>query len=107
MTAANANIDNTSGLIQGAQGVTLSAANIVNSQTHHDGAGIQGGSLSLSAQDLDNRNGALLADNDLSLLLSGTLDNGSGLVSAQGNLQAQAQQIVNRAGDLKRATTSA
>jgi len=101
IAAANAKIDNTSGLIQGAQGVTLSAANIVNSQTHHDGAGIQGGSLSLSAQDLDNRNGALLADSDLSLLLSGTLDNGSGLVSAQGNLQAQAQQIVNRAGDIE------
>ncbi|WWL08368.1 hemagglutinin repeat-containing protein [Erwinia aphidicola] len=85
--------------------MTLSAADIVNSQTRRDGAGIQGSSLSLRAQNLDNRDGALLADNDLSLFLSGTLDNGSGLVSAQGNLQAQAQQIANRSGNLEAGNT--
>ena len=105
LTAASASIDNTGGLIQGAQAVTLSAADIVNSQTRRDGAGIQGSSLSLRAQNLDNRDGALLADNDLSLFLSGTLDNGSGLVSAQGNLQAQAQQIANRSGNLEAGNT--
>ncbi|WWJ86537.1 hemagglutinin repeat-containing protein [Erwinia aphidicola] len=105
LTAASASIDNTGGLLQGAQAVTLSAADIVNSQTRRDGAGIQGSSLSLRAQNLDNRDGALLADNDLSLFLSGTLDNGSGLVSAQGNLQAQAQQIANRSGNLEAGNT--
>ncbi|WP_051916724.1 MULTISPECIES: hemagglutinin repeat-containing protein [unclassified Serratia (in: enterobacteria)] len=101
LSAVQSVIDNGAGLIQGALNVTLNAASILNQNTLDAASGIQGGSLTLNAQDVDNSQGALRVDNALTLNLSGNLNNTSGLLSAQNSLHTQAQQITNSAGAME------
>ncbi|MGL5423329.1 MAG: filamentous hemagglutinin N-terminal domain-containing protein, partial [Serratia fonticola] len=101
LNAAQSVIDNGTGLIQGALNVTLNAASIFNQNTLDAQHGIQGGSLTLNAVDVDNSQGALRVDNALMLNLSGSLNNTSGLLSAQNSLHTQAQQITNSAGAME------
>jgi filamentous hemagglutinin len=101
LNAAQAVIDNGAGLIQGALNVTLNAATILNQNTLDAQRGIQGGSLTLNAQDVDNSEGALRVDDALTLNLSGNLNNTSGLLSAQNSLYIQAQQVINSAGAME------
>ncbi|AYU97689.1 filamentous hemagglutinin N-terminal domain-containing protein (plasmid) [Enterobacter cloacae] len=101
LNAVQSVIDNRAGLIQGALKVTLNAATILNQNTLGAQNGIQGGSLTLSAQDVDNSQGALRVDDALTLNLSGSLNNTSGLLSAQNSLHTQAQQVTNRAGAME------
>lgn len=101
LNAAQAVIDNGTGLIQGALTVTLNAATILNQHTLGTESGIQGGSLTLNAVDVDNSQGAMRVDDTLALNLSGSLNNSAGLLSAQDSLQTQAQQITNSAGAME------
>ncbi|MHA7844766.1 hemagglutinin repeat-containing protein [Serratia sp. D1N4] len=101
LNAAQSVIDNGAGLIQGALNVTLNAANIFNQNTLDAQHGIQGGSLTLNAVDVDNSQGALRVDDALTLNLSGSLNNSAGLLSAQNSLHTQAQQITNSAGAME------
>ncbi|UAN24660.1 hemagglutinin repeat-containing protein (plasmid) [Enterobacter sp. JBIWA003] len=101
LNAVQSVIDNRAGLIQGALKVTLNAATILNQNTLGAQNGIQGGSLTLSAQDVDNSQGALRVDDALTLNLSGSLNNTSGLLSAQNSLHTLAQQVTNRAGAME------
>jgi filamentous hemagglutinin len=101
LNAAQAVIDNGTGLIQGALTVTLNAATILNQHTLGTESGIQGGSLTLNAVDVDNSQGAMRVDDTLTLNLSGSLNNSAGLLSAQDSLQTQAQQITNSAGAME------
>jgi filamentous hemagglutinin len=101
LNAAQSVIDNGAGLIQGALNVTLNAATILNQNTLGATSGIQGGSLTLNAVDVDNSQGALRVDDALTLNLSGSLNNTSGLLSAQNSLHTQAQQVTNSAGAME------
>ena len=101
LNAVQSVIDNGTGLIQGARDVILNAATILNQNTLDAQRGIQGGSLTLNAQDVDNSQGALRVDDALTLNLSGNLNNSAGLLSAQNRLQTQAQQITNSAGSME------
>ncbi|HEY4468769.1 MAG TPA: hemagglutinin repeat-containing protein [Klebsiella sp.] len=101
LNAVQSVIDNGAGLIQGALNVTLNAATILNQNTLGAASGIQGGSLTLNAQDVDNSQGALRVDDALTLNLSGNLNNTSGLLSAQNSLHTQAQQVTNSAGAME------
>ena len=101
LSAVQSVIDNGAGLIQGALNVTLNAASILNQNTLDAASGIQGGSLTLNAQDVDNSQGALRVDDALTLNLSGNLNNSAGLLSAQNSLYTQAQQITNSAGSME------
>jgi filamentous hemagglutinin len=101
LNVAQSVIDNGAGLIQGALNVTLNAATLLNQNTLDAQRGIQGGSLTLNAQDVDNSQGALRVDDALTLNLSGSLNNSAGLLSAQNSLHTQARQVTNSAGAME------
>ncbi|MEY8772366.1 hemagglutinin repeat-containing protein [Erwinia sp. ACCC 02193] len=104
LSAAQSVIDNGAGLIHGAANVTLNAAQALNQNTRAVSLGIQGSTVTLNATDLDNSNGQILADDGLNLNLGGELNNSTGLLSSQNSLNAQAQQIINSAGDIEAGT---
>ncbi|MGJ0481060.1 hemagglutinin repeat-containing protein [Pantoea agglomerans] len=101
LSAAQSMIDNGAGLIHGAANVTLKAVQVLNQSTRTAGLGIYGNTLTLNATNLDNSHGQVLADNGLNLNLGGELNNSTGLLSSQNNLNAQAQHIINSAGDIE------
>jgi filamentous haemagglutinin family N-terminal domain len=101
LSAAQSVIDNGAGLIHGAANVTLNAVQVLNQNTRAAGLGIQGNTLTLNGTNLDNSNGQMLADDGLNLNLGGVLNNSTGLLSSQNNLDGQAQQIINSAGDIE------
>jgi filamentous hemagglutinin len=101
LSAAQSVIDNGAGLIHGAANVTLNAVQVLNQNTRAAGLGIQGNTLTLNGTDLDNSNGQMLADGGLNLNLGGVFNNSTGLLSSQNNLDAQAQQIINSAGNIE------
>ncbi|MET0322445.1 MAG: hemagglutinin repeat-containing protein, partial [Duganella sp.] len=103
LQAGAAAIDNSAGLIRSGATVTLGAASIVNTGTQTAGLGIEGRDVSLSAGMIDNRQGGLRADNNLSIRSSGQLNNASGLVSANNGVMvsddsANRQLMIANAG---------
>ncbi|MBQ0917973.1 filamentous hemagglutinin N-terminal domain-containing protein [Hydrogenophaga aromaticivorans] len=74
------------GLIAASGALVLRGGALNNSQTAGASQGIQAQSVSLYLHSLDNRNGALLAQNQLAVSASGTLDNAGGLLSSTGTL---------------------
>ncbi len=76
---------NQGGLIYGGQTLTLrGGSRIDNSHTAGQGQGLQGGQVSLTATQLDNRSGQVLASGDLALTVGQSLDNASGQLGAAG-----------------------
>ena len=76
-------IDNTGSLIRAAGQASLTAGQLVNAATPDgSGLGIEGRSLRIQTTDLDNRHGALRANDNLAVLASGSVDNSGGLMSA-------------------------
>lgn len=75
-------IDNTGSLIRAGSQATLAAGRVINVATQDGSRGIEGRSLQIRAADIDNRDGALRADESLAIVASGVLDNRRGLISA-------------------------
>lgn len=92
-------VDNSQGgLIAASGALDLRGGAVNNSQTAGASQGIQAQSATLDVHSLDNRNGALLAQNQLAVSASGTLDNTGGLLSSTGTLsitdpQAEANPV--------------
>ncbi|MCT8345527.1 adhesin, partial [Photorhabdus kleinii] len=86
--------DNTGGLIRGGQQLTLSAAHLINRDTAQTDKGLEAQNLTVNAQQVDNRQGALRAADRLQANISQTLNNTQGLVSAgkQLTINREAQQ---------------
>jgi filamentous hemagglutinin len=103
LNAAHAVIDNTTGLILGAQQVLMRASQVINQDTHSDdqSSGIQGGDIEISADSLDNQHGDILANGDASLALTGQLDNSNGLITAMARARLQADSLINSLGDIE------
>ena len=80
-------VDNRDGLLRSAGQLSLQTAQVDNRATAVTDKGIEAQSLLLRADALDNREGALRADQAIDLGLAGTLDNDKGLVSAGGELR--------------------
>ncbi|MCH7344727.1 hemagglutinin repeat-containing protein [Pelomonas sp. CA6] len=99
---------NQGGLIYGGQSTDLgSAGNIDNRDTRASDLGIQGGSIQISSQNLDNTQGQILANQALTLTVSQSLLNDRGQLSSQGRLviqegagqpQASTLQVSNATG---------
>ena len=89
--------DNQNG-VAAAGGAFVANAGAVNNRFGH----IQGSSLQLNAQSLNNSQGALLntagGASTMALSIAGDLNNQQGLISAQGNLTLEAQTLNNNAG---------
>ncbi|ETS33333.1 filamentous hemagglutinin family [Photorhabdus khanii NC19] len=98
--------DNTGGLIRGGQQLTLNTAHLINRDTAQADNGVEAQNLTVNAQQVDNRQGALRAANHLQANISQSLDNTRGLVSAgkQLTVKSEAQQphlrINNQQGTL-------
>ncbi|OWQ83197.1 hypothetical protein CDN98_23410, partial [Roseateles terrae] len=80
-----AQILNQGGLLYGGQTLTVTSGSVINnSGTTGSAQGLQGGNVTLTAQQLDNRAGQVLASGDLRLTLSQSLDNRGGQLGASG-----------------------
>ncbi|MBJ9977590.1 hemagglutinin repeat-containing protein [Pseudomonas sp. S75] len=80
-------LDNRDGLLRSAGQLSVQTASLDNRSTAATGKGIEGQSLLLRADALDNGNGALRADQGIDLGVAGTLNNDQGLISAGGELR--------------------
>ena len=81
-TGPGSRIDNHGQLIRAVGDVTVSADHISNADTLGSDQGIDGRSVSITARDIDNRAGAMRADQALTLTGAGHLDNQNGLLSS-------------------------
>ena len=82
-------INNTNGLIRSAATTSLSAGTVTNSDTSATGLGIEGLDVSLSTMTLRNDDGAIRADNNITVTRAGTVNNSAGLMSAGNTLTLQ------------------
>jgi len=80
--AISGTLDNTASLIRAGQGVTLTAAQVINRNTRGTDQGIEGKTLAVTAAQITNTTGALRADQALTLTSAGTVDNTGGLISS-------------------------
>ncbi|YCI27666.1 hemagglutinin repeat-containing protein [Erwinia sp. PK3-005] len=96
-------LDNRAGLVRGGKTLQLSAPEILNRDTRQGESGIEANALALTAQRLDNGNGALRATQNLTASVNGALNNHGGLTSSAGTFDlhdaAHGQQLaVNNQG---------
>ncbi|WP_238922500.1 two-partner secretion domain-containing protein [Achromobacter ruhlandii] len=99
--------DNNAGLMAAGDGLTVSAARILNRDTQGAQAnkplGLQGDSVALSANRVDNTAGAIVADTHVGILGAGTdsvLDNTRGTVTAGGGIEVGVNRALNPLGTL-------
>ncbi|EJI2013126.1 hemagglutinin repeat-containing protein [Salmonella enterica] len=99
-------LDNAWGLVRAGRALDITAAQVINRDTHTPGKGIEAASLTMSTQTLDNTRGALRAASALTATVRQALENVAGLVSSGGTLtvqdavQGQALSINNQQGTL-------
>ncbi|QWP74826.1 hemagglutinin repeat-containing protein [Lysobacter sp. K5869] len=103
-------IDNTGALIRSLGIASLQAGSVINAATQGAGQGIEGRDVIVVASALDNRNGAIRADRNATLVGGGRIDNGGGLMSAGDTLAildpnraipgAKTLELVNTGGTL-------
>ncbi len=99
--------DNNAGLMAAGDGLTVSAARILNRDTQGAQAnrplGLQGDSVALSANRVDNTAGAIVADTHVGILGAGmdsVLDNTRGTVTAGGGIEVAVNRALNPLGTL-------
>jgi len=100
-------LDNSGGLIRTGADLLLTAAQIDNAGTQGLDQGIGGRTLTLTADQLGNQGGSIIADQALTLTGSGVVNNQSGKISAgtqllltDRNLAAKTQTVSNQGGTL-------
>ncbi|GBG57802.1 toxin CdiA [Sporomusaceae bacterium FL31] len=79
-------LNNQDSLIRSSQNLTIGANAIKNNSTQSNNQGLEGQSVSLTASLIDNRQGAVRADNVLTLTSNGQVQNNQGLISSGKNL---------------------
>ncbi len=80
-------INNTGSLIRTGQGLSLTANSVNNSNTQGIDQGVEGQSLTINANQIDNTSGALRADQILTLTSGGNIYNSNGLISSAHTVQ--------------------
>ena len=84
--SASNSIDNTSGLLQADGNVVLTANTLTNDNTKNKDQGIEGSAVSINADTISNRSGAMRTDTLLDIAAGKALDNTSGLLSSAGKV---------------------
>ncbi|HEX6591602.1 MAG TPA: filamentous hemagglutinin N-terminal domain-containing protein, partial [Moraxellaceae bacterium] len=82
-------IDNRDSLLYAGATLAITAGTLLNNNTLGDARGLQGRTLNLQLDTLDNTQGALRASDKLSVTSHGDINNSAGLMSAQGDLLLQ------------------
>jgi filamentous hemagglutinin len=86
---STATLDNTQGLVRSGKTLTVNTNSIINRDTAHENAGLEGQSVSLNAAALDNVDGAVRSNKKMVISGIATLDNTRGLLSAGGELNVK------------------
>ncbi|MBB1073424.1 hemagglutinin repeat-containing protein [Rhodoferax sp. 4810] len=82
-------LDNTASLVRSGQTLTVNASRITNTNTQAADQGLEAKSVNLGANDIDNSQGAIRANNEVTLSSSGSVGNSQGLISAGNTLKVQ------------------
>ena len=82
-TLGNGQLDNTGGLLRSNQALNISAGTITNRTTQGTQQGLEGNSVTLSANVIANDDGAIRAAQGITLNSGGSLDNTRGLISGE------------------------
>ncbi|MEX3956601.1 hemagglutinin repeat-containing protein [Trinickia sp. EG282A] len=100
-------VDNSASLMRSGAALTIGAGSLINRGTHGNDRGVEAQSISVTADAIDNRSGAVRADTSLSLTGSGTIDNTGGLISSaqsvhvrDRDLTQKTQRVINKGGTL-------
>ncbi|TPW39313.1 filamentous hemagglutinin N-terminal domain-containing protein, partial [Mixta tenebrionis] len=75
-------LNNHEGLIRSGAVATVTAQKIDNSSTQGENQGIEGQTLTVTSDSLHNQNGSLLANNSLTIIANGLVNNVRGVISA-------------------------
>lgn len=89
-------LDNTSGLMRSDRTLSLIADRVINVDTQASDRGLEGRVIGLNASHIDNRRGAMRADDALTVTGTGYLDNTQGLISAGGFVALQDANTVGK-----------
>lgn len=90
-------INNQSGSIQAAQALKVDTAQLDNQA----GQLISGTDISIHATQLNNQSGTIYSKNQLDVNVTGTADNSAGTLAAEQNLNLNAQNLLNTAGQIR------
>ncbi|QIK15143.1 filamentous hemagglutinin N-terminal domain-containing protein [Leclercia sp. 29361] len=103
LDSARGTVDNVSGLIRSGKSVTLTALHFANQNTLRENQGLEGQSLALNTDSLDNQRGSILANNTLSMDNSGVLNNSAGVLASGETLDLSGNglNLLNAGGTLK------
>ena len=82
-------LNNTGGLVRSGQTVSIDANTITNVNTQGVNQGIEGQSIHLSAQQINNQQGAIRADDVLHIISGGGINNTQGMISSGKTLTLQ------------------
>lgn len=103
LDSARGTVDNVSGLIRSGKSVTLTALHFANQNTLGENQGLEGQSLALNTDSLDNQRGSILANNTLDIDNSGVLNNSAGVLASGETLDLSGNglDLLNAGGTLK------
>lgn len=90
-------INNQSGNIQSGQALNIQSPNLNNK----NGQLISGADSQLNVSDLNNQVGTIYSKTKLDVSVSATADNSAGIIAAEQNLNLNAQQLLNDAGQIR------
>ncbi|MEN5209187.1 filamentous hemagglutinin N-terminal domain-containing protein [Stenotrophomonas terrae] len=95
-------LDNQAGLVAANGTLVLNAGSVDNRSTAvaDQALGLQAGTMQLTTQSLDNRQGQVIADGNATLTLTAGLNNAGGQVSTGNRLDISADTVLNTAGTL-------
>lgn len=99
-------VDNTAGLLRSAGSLIVNSGALINDQTTGQDQGLQANAMVLNPASLSNRQGQIVANQDVVVTTGGVVDNTQGIISAANNLTLQdlaatkTQAITNTAGQL-------
>ena len=100
-------LDNSGGLVRSGNRLVVGTRELLNGDTQGNNQGVEGHSVDVTADTIDNRSGAMRADTLLSLTGAGAVDNSAGLISSgrvvkiqDRDLASKSQRVTNTAGTL-------
>ena len=90
-------INNQSGSIQSAQALNIQSPHLENK----NGQLVSGTESQINVAQLNNQAGTIYSKKQLDVTVSGTADNSAGMIAAEQNLNLNAQQLLNDAGQIR------
>ncbi|HWW07562.1 filamentous hemagglutinin N-terminal domain-containing protein [Collimonas sp.] len=96
LTIRSGSIDNTSSLIRSGATLDIQADSVVNRDTQGRDQGLEGKSVRIDADQIDNSGGAIRANDALTIISAGKLNNDNGVISSQNSVTIQDRDATAR-----------